>query len=85
MTTFSVRTLFAVLVATASVYAAAPALADDFPSNSARAGLYSVFFHVKADDLSGPYVPPGANIDAKNVKTLYLHTCAACPRTSMWN
>jgi outer membrane protein len=30
-----------------------------------------VFYHVSADDLSGPYVPPGANIDAKNVDTLY--------------
>ena len=73
MTTFSVRTLSVVLAAMAATLScAAPALADDFPSNSARAGLYSVFFHVKADDLSGPYVPPGANIDAKNVKTLYL-------------
>ena len=43
-----------------------------FPSNSARIGLYSVFYHVSADDLSGPYVPPGANIDAKNVETVYL-------------
>jgi outer membrane protein len=56
----------------ASVFVAAPALADDTPANSARIGLYSVFYHVSADDLSGPYVPPGANIDAKNVETLYL-------------
>jgi outer membrane protein len=53
------------------VYAAA-ATADEVPGNSARIGLYSVFYHVSADDLSGPYVPPGANIDAKNVETLYL-------------
>jgi outer membrane protein len=60
-------------VATAATMAtAAAALADDVPSNSARIGVYSVFYHVKADDLSGPYVPPGANIDAKNVETLYL-------------
>jgi outer membrane protein len=73
MTTLSVRTLSAVLATAAmSLYRAAPALADDVPSNSARIGLYSVFFHVKADDLSGPYVPPGANIDAQNVNTLYL-------------
>ncbi|HME41056.1 MAG TPA: OmpW family outer membrane protein [Steroidobacteraceae bacterium] len=56
----------------ASAFVTAPALADDLPGNSARIGLYSVFFHVSADDLSGPYVPPGANIDAKNVETLYL-------------
>jgi outer membrane protein len=56
----------------ASAFVAAPALADDVPANSVRAGLYSVFFNVSADNLSGPYVPPGANIDAKNVETLYL-------------
>jgi len=73
MTIVTVRTLSAALAAAAaSLYCAAPALADDVPSNSARIGLYSVFFHVKADDLSGPYVPPGANIDAKNLTTLYL-------------
>ena len=73
MTTFSVRTLSPAIAAGAmSLCLAAPAPADDVPSNSARIGLYSVFFHVKADDLSGPYVPPGANIDANNVNTLYL-------------
>ncbi len=73
MTTLSVRTLSAAIAAAAmSLYRATPALADEVPGNSARIGLYSVFFHVKADDLSGPYVPPGANIDAKNLTTLYL-------------
>jgi len=73
MTTLSVRTLSAAIAAAAmSLYPATPALADEVPGNSARIGLYSVFFHVKADDLSGPYVPPGANIDAKNLTTLYL-------------
>jgi outer membrane protein len=73
MTIFSVRIRSAALAVVAtSIYCAAPALADDVPSNSARIGLYSVFYHVTADDLSGPYVPPGANIDAKNVNTLYL-------------
>ena len=41
-------------------------------NNSARISHSGLFFHVSADDLSGPYVPPGANIDAKNVETLYL-------------
>ncbi len=71
MTTISVRMLYAAS-AIMSLYCAAPALADDVPSNSARIGLYSVFYHVSADDLAGPYVPPGANIDAKDVETLYL-------------
>jgi outer membrane protein len=61
------------LLAAAAVMAnCAPAFADDAPANSARIGLYSVFYHVSADDLSGPYVPAGTNIDAKNVETLYL-------------
>jgi outer membrane protein len=73
MITLTVRNLSPALAAAAmSAFCTAPALADDVPSNSARIGLYSVFYHVKADDLSGPYVPPGANIDAKNVETLYL-------------
>jgi outer membrane protein len=72
MTTFSFSKLSAVVAAAAaSLCCAAPALADDAP-NSARIGLYSVFYHVKADDLSGPFVPAGANIDAKNLETAYL-------------
>ncbi len=72
MTTLSVRTLFAALGFASSLCFTAPAFCDDYPSNSIRAGLYAVFYHSSADDLSGPYVPPGVNIDAKNVDTLYL-------------
>jgi outer membrane protein len=79
MTTFSTRILSAALATvSAGLYCAAPALADD-PPNSVRIGLYSVFYHVSADDLSGPYVPPGANIDAKNVETLYLAYVRSLP------
>lgn len=73
MTTQSIRLVCAALACVAAgVYGTAPAYADDMPYNSVRAGLYSVFFHVSSNDLSGPYVPPGADIDAKNVETLYL-------------
>jgi outer membrane protein len=72
MTRISTRLKSAAFVALASGVFAAAAPADEVPGNSARIGLYSVFYHVSADDLSGPYVPPGANIDAKNVETLYL-------------
>jgi len=37
-----------------------------------RIGSYSVFYHTSADDLSGPYVPPGVNFKAENLETLYL-------------
>jgi outer membrane protein len=75
MTTFSVRILSATLAAAAaSLCCVAPALADADSPNSARIGLYSVFYHVSADDLSGPFVPPGShlNLNANNVETLYL-------------
>jgi outer membrane protein len=45
---------------------------DDVPSNTLRAGMYQIFYHVKADDLQGPYVPPGVNIDLKNTRTAYF-------------
>jgi len=73
MIKFNVRTrLRMAAAAAAALFCSAPASAGDDPSNSARIGLYSVFYHVKADDLSGPFVPPGANIDANNVETAYL-------------
>lgn len=56
----------------AALACAGPALADDVQSNSLRIGLYAVFFHAKADDLSGPYVPPGTNFHFDNIQTLYL-------------
>ncbi|MEP6883274.1 MAG: OmpW family outer membrane protein [Gammaproteobacteria bacterium] len=70
MTTLNVRTRIALLSAAALFYYA-PTLADDNP-NSARIGVYYVSYHVKADDLSGPFVPAGANIDANNLETAYL-------------
>jgi outer membrane protein W len=50
---------------------ARPAVADDNYPNSVRLGSYSVFYHTHADDISGPYVPPGVNIHAENLETLY--------------
>jgi outer membrane protein len=50
-----------------------PVRAADYGPNTVRIGLYSVFYHVSADPLSGPFVPPGElNLDVKNVETLYL-------------
>ena len=59
-------------MAAAALIGAAPGIAGDAPNNSARIGLYSVFYHAKADDLSGPFVPPGVNIKAKDVETVYF-------------
>jgi outer membrane protein len=55
----------------ASCYTAS-ALADDFFANDVRLGSYTVFYHTSADDLSGPYVPPGVNFKAENLETLYV-------------
>jgi len=64
-----------VLIAAASLaalFSFASARADDaVPENSFRLGAYSVFYHTKADDLAGPYVPPGVNLKAKDLETLY--------------
>ena len=41
-------------------------------NNEIRVGAYIVMYDAKADDLTGPYVPPGVNIDVKNVTTPYF-------------
>jgi outer membrane protein len=45
--------------------------AGDNP-NLVALGLYQVSFHVQADDLSGPYTPPGLNVRNPSIDTLYL-------------
>ena len=63
----------ATLTAAAAICATQTARADDTPpANSVRAGMYAIFYHVKADDVSGPYTPPGVNIDVKDTQTAYF-------------
>jgi outer membrane protein len=45
--------------------------AGDHP-NTFALGLYDVTFHVHADDISGPYTPPGLNVSNPSVNTLYI-------------
>ena len=45
--------------------------AGDHP-NLVALGLYQVSFHVHADDISGPYTPPGLNVRNPSINTLYL-------------
>jgi outer membrane protein len=47
------------------------AFADE-PPNDVRLGVYSVFYHTSADDITGPYVPAGVNLKAENLETLYV-------------
>jgi outer membrane protein len=60
------------LVLTVALGHAGAARADDAPpANTVRLGLYDVYYHARARDLSGPYVPPGVNVDVNDVQTLY--------------
>ena len=45
--------------------------AGDHP-NLVALGLYAVSFHAHADDLSGPYTPPGLNVRNPSIETLYV-------------
>jgi outer membrane protein len=63
------------LIATAAValFCAVPAIAGDTTyDNSFRLGAEAVFYHSKANDLSGPYVPAGVNLKNKDLETLYM-------------
>lgn len=70
MTKSNLRALLA--LSAAGLFCCVSARADDMPNNDVRIGLYSVFYHATADDLAGPYVPPGANLKADNIETLYV-------------
>src|SRR5665213_3138830 len=45
--------------------------AGDHP-NLVAIGVYQVSFHVHADDIAGPYTPPGLNVRNPSINTLYL-------------
>ena len=56
--------------ATLVALACAPALAQE--DNTVRVGMYAVFYHTAANDVQGPFVPPGVTADVGNVQTVYL-------------
>jgi len=60
------------MAASTAMLVCASASADDVPSNNVRLGSETVFYHTSADDLAGPYVPPGVNFQAENLETLYM-------------
>jgi outer membrane protein W len=61
---------FGTLAATLAVCASAAD--EDVLSNSLRLGAYYITYDTQADDLRGPYVPPGVNIKLKDTTTLYF-------------
>jgi outer membrane protein len=62
------KILFALIAASI----ATGAYAQDRLNNSLRVGAYYVWYDTQADDLSGPYVPPGVKIKLKDVITPYF-------------
>jgi outer membrane protein len=68
----TITKLGALLVAAASTTLGIASASADEPPNDVRLGGYFVFYHTSADDISGPYVPPGANLKAENLETLYI-------------
>jgi outer membrane protein len=58
------------LVATSTAMAASTD--DDWLPNSFRLGYYYVKYYTHADDITGPYVPAGANLRLKDVYTPYF-------------
>lgn len=74
MTKLQLRALsssLAAVAAVAALFGGTCARADESYNNSVRLGSLSVFYHTSADNLAGPYVPPGVNQKAENVVTLY--------------
>lgn len=56
----------------ATLMASSAIAADEIHSNEIRLGMYFVQYNAKADDISGPFVPPGVNLDVKSVNTPYV-------------
>ena len=66
---FATKIAFGTLVATVAVCAHAD---EEVYSNSVRVGAYYITYDTTADDLRGPYVPPGVNIKLKDLVTPYF-------------
>jgi len=52
--------------------AGAAAAADSTYGNEIRAGIYIVRYDAHADDITGPFVPKGVNLNVNNVNTAYV-------------
>lgn len=63
-----------ILMTAASICCVSTATAADVPSNTVRAGMYALFYHVTASDIQGPFIPQGTNlnVDLKNTQTAYF-------------
>src|SRR5262249_31412243 len=63
----------AIALALAAASATTAARAEDAVlANSVRIGAYCLAYDTTADDITGPYVPPGVNVKVKDVLTPYF-------------
>jgi outer membrane protein len=65
------KTVGALLVAAAPLSHAGTDSAEPL-NNDVRLGLYYLHYFSSADDLSGPFTPPGLNFKMDDVETVYL-------------
>ena len=66
------KKIVTVALGVAAAIAASGAYADQAGPNDVRLGMYFVHYEAQADDISGPFVPPGLNVHVDNVETLYV-------------
>jgi outer membrane protein len=59
-------------VAAALALSASGAYAGNAGPNDVRLGIWFVHFETQADDISGPYTPPGLGIHVNNIETVYF-------------
>jgi outer membrane protein len=62
------------LTAAISIGYTTSACAADVPSNTFRVGMYQIFYHVTAENIQGPFIPSGVNlnVDLKDTQTAYF-------------
>lgn len=55
-------------------YTTAACAEDTPPANTLRVGMYAIFYHVTAENIQGPFIPPGVNlnVDLKDTQTAYF-------------
>ena len=68
----AIKGRIAAACALAAAVTAAHADSTDATNNTVRVGVYEVIYHATADDISGPYTPPGLGLSAKDLTTIYL-------------
>ncbi|MBV8635758.1 MAG: outer membrane beta-barrel protein [Burkholderiaceae bacterium] len=60
------------LAIAAAAFAGAAHADDSQPANTVRVGAYFVHFDTSANDVSGPFTPPGINLSVDNTTTAYF-------------